>query len=166
MVLNDRLEQMTEVLSEQNEQRNGRPIGRFLLGLDDFVGQNDPLEYASRFSHLPGNFQKYRHKRVKVPGASRDILIDGREVTLEFSIARTALIWTVNIAAERHTVEHIGMNYQPHGGEIYELHCSKPKSHGRYVEYGLQRRPLRQNEFDNPTTLNVIQGLVEQLIRE
>ncbi|MDQ5982826.1 MAG: hypothetical protein QG549_824 [Patescibacteria group bacterium] len=155
---------MTEVLSEQYEQRDGRPIGRFLLGLDGFAGQNDPLEYASRFSQLPDNFRKYRHKRVKVPGTNKDILIDGREVTLEFSIARTALIWTVNVAAEQHTIEDIAVNYQPHGGEIYELHCAAPQSNGRYIEYGLQRRALRQHEFYQPETLMILQGVVEQII--
>lgn len=155
---------MTEVLSEQNEQRDGRPIGRFLLGFDDYVGQYDPLEYATRFSHLQGNFRKYKHKRVNVHEASKDVVIDGRQVTLEFSIARTALIWTVNVAAQRHTIDDIATNYQPHGGETYELHCANPKSHGRYVEYGLQRVPLRQHEFDTPDVLNRLQGLVENLI--
>lgn len=166
MVQNDRLDQMTEVLSEQNEQRDGRPIGRFLLGFDGFAGQNDPLEYASRFSQLPDNFRKYRHKRATVTGTSKDILIDGREVTLEFTIARTALIWTVNVAAERHTIEDIATNYQPHGGEIYELHCATPQTHGRYIEYGLQRRALRQHEFDSVETLLILQGVVERLVEE
>lgn len=155
---------MTEVLSEQNEQRDGRPIGRFLLGLDGFAGRTDPLEYASKFSQLPDNFRKYRHKRATVTGTSKDILIDGREVTLEFTIARTALIWTVNVAAERHMVEDIAANYQPHGGETYELYCAKPRSRGRYTEYGLQRRALRQHEFDEPDILSKLQGLVERIV--
>lgn len=155
---------MTEVLSEQNEQREPRPIGRFLLGLDDFVGREDPLEYATRFSQQPDNFRMYRHRSVNVPLANKELTIDGRGVTLEFAIGRSALVWTVTIAAERHRIEDFATAYIPHGGEQYQLHCANPKSFGTYREYGMQRRIQTQKSFETPAALNHLQGLVETLL--
>lgn len=164
MVPGDRLDKMTEVLSEQNEQRDPRPIGRFLLGIETYSGQYDPLTFATEFAHIPGNFQKYKHKTAKVGNMNRDIIIDGREVSLEFSIARSALIWTVSIAAEKHRIEDLSTGYIPHGGEQYELHCAKPNSHGIYREYDMQRRTLKQFRYDDMEVLLCIQGLVENLV--
>lgn len=155
---------MTEVLSEQNEQRDPRPIGRFLLGLDGYSGRHDPLTYASQFAHLPGNFQKHKHRSAKVEDINKDIVIDERQVTLEFSIARSALIWTVTVSAERHRMGDIATGYIPHGGEQYELHCAKPKSFGIYRQFDMQRRIMKQHEFDAPDVLNRLQGLVENLL--
>lgn len=155
---------MTEVLSEQNEQRDGRPIGRFLLGFDDYNGRHDSLTYATDFVNMPGNFQKYKHKRVVVKEANRDIHIDGRDVELAFAIARSALIWTLTVAAERHRVDDLSTGYIPHGGEQYELHCAKPQSFGMYHEYNMQRRIMRQQHFDSPDVLSCLQGVVETLL--
>lgn len=155
---------MTEVLSEQNEQRDGRPIGRFLLGFDDYNGHHDSLTYATNFVNIPGNFQKYKHKTVVVKEANNDLRIDGRDVVLAFSIARSALIWTVTVAAERHRIDDLSTGHIPHGGERYELHCAKPKSFGTYREYDMQRRAMRQQEFDSPVLLNRLQGVVETLL--
>lgn len=155
---------MTEVLSEQNEQRDPRPIGRFLLGFDNFAGKNDPMDFASDFARQPGNFQKYKHRSLAVPGVDTEFLIDGRKVTLEFSIARSALIWTVSIAAEKHRIEDLSTGHIPHGGEQYELHCAKPNSHGMYREYDMQRSTRKQFRYDDTEVLLCIQGLVENLI--
>lgn len=155
---------MTEVLSEQNEQREPRPIGRFLLGLDDYVGHEDPMEYATRFAQQPDNFRKYRHRSAAVTVMNKEVTIDGRGVTLEFEIGRFALVWTVTVAAERHRIENLATAYIPHGGELYQLHCAKPKSFGTYREYNMQRRIQAQTVFESPEALNHLQGLVETLL--
>lgn len=154
---------MTEVLHDQNEQRNPRPIGRFLLGLEDFSGQFDPIEYAATFARTGDNFQKHKHKSVKVGGD--EVAVDGRSVELEFEISRFAYIWRIIVFAEKHKAEDVSTGYQPHGGETYELHCAMPKSSGCYAEYGNQRNIIRRQEFDDSRHLNMLQGVVERIVR-
>ena len=150
----------------QNEIRDLRPIGRFLLGLEDYKGEHDRMTYAEEFGRRPGNFQKYRHKSLKVSEADQELFLDGRKVTLEFSIDRYAYIWKIIVAAEVRLTEHIGTNYHSHGGEQYELHCASPKSSGSYSEYGSQGKPIREREFDSEEILNKIQGIVERLVEK
>ncbi len=154
---------MTEVLNNQNEERNPRPIGRFLLGLEDYKGEQDPFEYASEFASRPGNFAKFKHKSLNV-GNTRDIMIDGRGMTLDFSISRYAYIWKIIIFAERHLTEHLSTNYTPHGGERYEIRCSVAKSQGSYTEYGVQGMAIKNREFDSAEQLQTLQGLIESII--
>lgn len=155
--------QMTEVLNTQNEQRQPRPIGRFLLGMEDFSGKNDPVEYAAEFVRSSDNFQKYKHTSVKVD--SEELSIDGRNVELEFEIGRYAYIWRIIVFAEQYKTEHLSTGYQPHGGETYELHCSTPVSSGRYAEYGNLRNIIRRRDIDTPEQLNMLQGVIERLVR-
>lgn len=154
---------MTEVLKHQNEQRDARPIGRFLLGMEDFSGKYNPMEYAEKFARSDGNFQKHKHKSVRVN--DEDVMVDGRKVELEFEISEFAYIWRIIVFAERYRTEHLSTNYQPHGGEVYELHCAIPKSSGSYEEYGSQRNIIRRREFDNSDQLNMLQGIIERVIQ-
>jgi hypothetical protein len=154
---------MTEVLHDQNEQRNPRPIGRFLLGMEGFEGRYDPIEFASSFARSGDRFQKHKHKSVRVDG--EEVLIDGRKVEVEFKISRYAYIWRIIVFAEKHLTEHLSTNYQPHGGETYELHCAVPKSSGTYAEYGAQRNIIRQREFNEDSQLAILQGVVERVVR-
>lgn len=156
---------MTEVLHEQNEQqetRNPRPIGRFLLGLEEFYGKNDPMDYARTFARTGDNFQRHKHKSVKVFGD--EVMIDGRKVELEFEISRFAYIWRIVVFAEKHLTEHLSTNYNPHGGEMYELHCAVPQSRGSYAEYGNQRNAIRRREFDSAEQLSMLQGVIERVV--
>lgn len=154
---------MTEVLNDQNEQRNPRPIGRFLLGMEDFSGEYDPMEYARNFARNGDNFQKHKHKSTRVDG--EELVVDGRKVELEFEISRFAYIWRIIVFAEKHKTEHLATGYQPHGGETYELHCAVPNPSGTYAEYGNQRNIIRRREFDDPEHLNMLQGVVERIVR-
>lgn len=154
---------MTEVLNNQNEQRDSRPIGRFLLGMEEFEGLHDPVEFAATFARTDGNFHKHRHKSVRVDG--EDVFVDGRKVELEFEISRYAYIWRIIVYAEQHRTEHLSTNYSPHGGETYELRCSTPKPSGTYAEYGNQRNIIRRREFDDPQQLRMLQGVVERIVQ-
>lgn len=153
---------MTEILREQNEQPDPRPIGRFLLGMQDYHGQHDPFSFAAEFAAQPGNFRKYKHKSSTVQ-MDEPIKIDGRQVTLEFKIDHMAYIWKIIVAAEQRRTDNIHTNYLTHGGERYELHCSIPKSHGKYQEYGAQGTALRQMDFDSEPLLRKLQGIVERI---
>lgn len=157
------IRQMTEVLNDQNEQRDPRPIGRFLLGLEEYRGKNDPYTYAKEFAMRPGNFSRFKHTSLKV-GSHDEVTVDGRNVELEFEISKYAYIWKIIVFAERHLTEHLSTGYIPHGGERYELHCALPKSHANYYERGVQGRVIRQREFDSEDELQTLQGLIERLI--
>lgn len=154
---------MTEFLREQNEHRDPRPIGRFLLGMHDYAGVHDPFAFAAEFAMQPGNFRKYKHKSANVQ-MDEPIQIDGRNVTLEFKIDHMAYIWKIIVAAEQRRAADITTNYLSHGGERYELHCSIPKSHGHYQEFGAQGIALRQMDFDSEFLLQKLQGVVEFII--
>lgn len=157
---------MTEVLHDKNDQQNerkARPIGRFLLGMEEFVGKNDPMEFATQYARTGDNFQKHKHKSVRVDGA--EVLIDGRRVEVEFEISKFAYIWKIIVFAEQHRAEHLSTNYHPHGGEMYELHCAVPENSGKYAEYGIHRHIIRQREFDSMDQISILQGVIERVIQ-
>ena len=155
---------MTEVLPTQNDQqRNPRPIGRFLLGFEQYAETKDPFAYAAEFAHLPGNFEKYKHTSLKIESAG-DEAIDDRGVQLEFMIDRYSYVWKIIVAAERHKTEDIGRNYVTHGGEQYELHCSVSKNIGYYREYTSQGMIMRERQIESGDELQTLQGLIEQLV--
>lgn len=153
---------MREAYQPDNSTPIERPIGRFLLGMEEFEGLNDPVEFAATFARTDGNFQKHRHKSVRVNG--EDVHVDGRKVELEFEISRYAYIWRIIVFAEQHRTEHLSTNYSPHGGETYELHCSTPKPSGTYAEYGNQRNIIRRREFESPEQIRMLQGVVERVV--
>jgi hypothetical protein len=148
---------------QSHENSDERPIGRFLLGLDEYEGRHDPYEYARDFARTDGNFQRYKHISREVPD-TREIEVDGRKVDLKFEISRYAYIWRIIVFAERHRTEHLSTNYQPHGGEVYDLYCATPKPAGKYYEYGNQRNIIRQREFNSPEQIRILQGVVERLV--
>jgi hypothetical protein len=154
---------MTEVLNDQNEQRNPRPIGRFLLGLEGYTSEHDPFEYAKNFVSQSGNFHKYRNKFLKIK-EQHELDIDGRAVELEFSVSRNAYIWKVIMAAEQFSTESIGTAYVPHGVDKYELRCAQPKSRAEYRESNVQGIVIRRREFADDERLAMLQGLVERLL--
>ena len=154
---------MTEFFSEQNDQRDPRPIGRFLLGFEDYEETADPFTYAVAFAHLPGHFERHKHKSVKIEDANEKV-IDGRSVQLEFKVDRYSYIWKLTIAAEKRHGEDIGTGYVSHGGEQYELHSSVSKNVGYYREYNSQGGVVRERQFDSAEELTALQSLVEQLL--
>lgn len=154
---------MTEVLQDQNEQRNPRPVGRFLLGLEEYEGRHDPFEFAMQYASRPGAFLLHKHVSAKVEVA-KDLTIDDRDVKLEFAIERSAYVWRIIVAAERHKTQHLADAYLPHGGELYELRCAQPNSIAVYHEYGVQGRTLRSRKFEEHPLLQKLQGVVEHLL--
>ena len=154
---------MPEVLNEQNEERDPRPIGRFLLGLEDYASEHSPFEYAKEFVSRAGNFQKYRNKFLKING-QHAVEVDGRAAELEFSIGRNAFIWRIVMAAERFSTEHIGKAHIPNGVQKYELHCMQPKTRAKYHEFNVQGMVIRQREFNDEEQVTMLQGLVERLL--
>jgi hypothetical protein len=147
----------------QHENRDLRPIGRFLLGLESKAETDDLFLYAREFARRPGNFEKHKHKMRKIE-TSNAALIDDRGVQLEFMIDKFSYVWKITVAGEPHKIEDLRTSYNPHGGEQYELHCSVSKNIGYYREYGTQGNVIRQREFEDSEQLQILQGFVEHLL--
>lgn len=157
--------QMREIL-QPHDNSDERPIGRFLIGLEQYSGQHDPYEFAREFAGNSDNFQRYKHNSREVPDI-KYLEVDGRRVFLEFCVERYAYVWRIAVAAERlDHAEAIRKNQHPHGGERYELHCATPASRGKYYERGSQGSVIREKEFETKAELNKLQGLVEALLNK
>lgn len=154
---------MTEIISEQKDQRDPRPIGRFLLGFEISTETRDPFTYARDYSRLPGNFEKHKHKSIKIEDTN-ELTLDGRNVELEFMIDRFGYVWKITIAAEARTSAQLATNYMTHGGEQYELHCSVLKNAGHYREYNSQGGIVRTRQLDSTEELGALQDIVERLL--
>jgi hypothetical protein len=151
---------MRERITSHEAPKEERPIGRFLLDIEDTVSEEDPYEYARQFVRRPGNFEKYKHKSIKVGTAN----MDGHIVDVEFKIDRFEYVWKVSASGEEYGIDHISRGSIPLGGEIYELHCAEKGTSGSYAELNVQRSVIRSKEFESEKNLQLLQGLIESIV--
>ncbi len=121
-----------------------RPVGRFLLGLEDLESKHDTYTYALRFATDYQDILDHNRQASRVAVEE----IDGQRVELEFVADQPngGYVWRIAVGAEQ-----------------YELHADNYETYGTYYEFTSQRAVLRRRHITSMTDLSVLESVVEYM---
>ena len=136
---------MKKSLEHENAEFQ-RPIGRFLLGLEEKRIMHDPYEYAARFA---ANYRDILNPQWRAARVSVEEMY-GQRVELEFA-----------------TNSHVHGHYTWHlcaKSEQYDIFCSENGEWGAtHYEFSSLRAVMRRHEVTDSGVLEGLQSIIEYM---